>query len=55
MSRVRRIGAPVAAIWLLLQTATLVVVAAVFDARSSASPVERPCVHDGNHRDCPRF
>lgn len=51
MSRIRRIGAPVAAIWLLLQTATLVVVPAVFYASSSASPVECTCVHDGNHRD----
>jgi hypothetical protein len=53
MLRVRRIGGPVAAIWLLLQTATLVVVPAVFYASSSVSPLECTCVHDGNHRDCP--
>jgi hypothetical protein len=51
MSRVSRIGAPVAAIRLLLQTATLVVVPAVFYASSSASPFGCTCVPDGNRRD----
>lgn len=51
MSRVSRIGAPLAAIRFLLQTATLVVVPAVFYASSSGSPVECTGVHDGNHRD----
>jgi len=52
MARVRRIAGPVAAIWLLVQTAALVVMPAVFYAASTA-PLECTCVHDGNHRDCP--
>ena len=53
MSRIRRVAGPMAAIWLLVQTATLVVVPAVFYAESGAAPVECTCVHDGNHHDCP--
>jgi hypothetical protein len=52
MSRVRRVAAPVATLWLLVQTATFVVVPAVFYLASGA-PVECTCMHDGNHRDCP--
>ena len=53
MSRVRRIAGPLAAIWLLMQTATLLVVPAVFYAQSGTAPIECTCVHDGNHHDCP--
>jgi hypothetical protein len=51
MARVRRVAGPIAAIWLLVQTATLVLVPAAFYAGSD--PIECTCVHDGNHRDCP--
>jgi hypothetical protein len=53
MSCVRRIIGPVAAIWLLVQTATLVVMPVVFYAASATAPLECTCAHDGNHRDCP--
>ena len=53
MARIRRIAGPAAAIWLLVQTATLVLVPAFFIAGSQAAPLECTCMHDGNHRDCP--
>jgi hypothetical protein len=53
MARVRRIAGPAAAIWLVVQTATLVLVPAFFIAGSQAAPLECTCMHDGNHRDCP--
>ena len=53
MARIRRITWPAAAIWLVIQTATLVLVPAFFMAGSQAAPIECTCIHDGNHRDCP--
>lgn len=53
MKRLRRALGPVAASWLLIQAATLVVVPAVFHAGSTAAPIECTCVHDGNHSRCP--
>jgi len=53
MTRARRIAAPIAAIWLLVQTATLVTVPAFLIAGSQDSPAECTCLHDGNHRNCP--
>jgi len=53
MTRVRRVAAPIAAIWLLIHASTLVVLPAVFYASSRHAPIECTCVHDGNHRDCP--
>ena len=53
MARIRRIAGPAAAIWLVVQTATLVLVPAFFIAGSQAAPIVCTCMHDGNHRDCP--
>ena len=53
MARIRRIAGPAAAIWLVVQTATLVLVPAFFIAGSQAAPLECTCMHDGTHRDCP--
>ena len=53
MARVRDIAAPIAALWLIVQSATLVLVPAFLIAGSQASPIECTCLHDGNHQDCP--
>ena len=53
MTRVRRVAAPIAAIWLIIQTSTLVALPVVFYAGSRHAPIECTCAHDGNHRDCP--
>jgi hypothetical protein len=53
MARVRRITGLAAAVWLVVQTATLVLAPAFFVAGSQAAPLECTCVHDGNHHDCP--
>ena len=53
MARVRNIAAPVAALWLVVQSATLVLVPAFFIAGSQAAPIECTCLHGGNHQDCP--
>ena len=53
MARVRGIAAPVAALWLIVQSATLVLVPAFFVAGSQRAPIECTCLHDGNHHDCP--
>jgi len=53
MARIRRITGPAAAIWLAIQTATLVLVPAFFIAGSQAALIECTCIHDGNHHDCP--
>jgi hypothetical protein len=53
MTRVRRVAAPITAIWLLIQTSTLVAVPLAFYAGPQNAPIECTCAHDGNHRDCP--
>ena len=53
MTRVRRAAAPIAAIWLLIQTSALVVLPAAFYAASGHAPIECTCAHDGSHHDCP--
>jgi hypothetical protein len=53
MPCVRRVAAPIAAIWLLLQTTTLLAVPAVIWAASRTPPIECTCVHDGDHEHCP--
>lgn len=53
MARLRDIAAPIAALWLVVQSATLVVVPVFFIAGSQAAPFECTCLHDGNHHDCP--
>ena len=53
MTRVRRAAAPIAAIWLLIQTSPLVVLPAAFYAASGHAPIECTCAHDGSHHDCP--
>jgi len=53
MARIRRLTGPAAAIWLVIQTATLVMVPAFFIAGSQGALVECTCAHDGNHSNCP--
>jgi hypothetical protein len=53
MTRVRGIAAAVAALWLVVHSATLILVPAFFIAGAEAAPLECTCLHDGNHHDCP--
>jgi hypothetical protein len=53
MARVRHLAAPIAALWLVVQSATLALVPAFFIAGSQTAPLECTCLHDGNHQDCP--
>jgi hypothetical protein len=53
MALIRRLAVPIAALWFLVQAATLIAVPAYFVAGSGTAPIECTCVHDGNHRDCP--
>src|SRR4029453_15747164 len=53
MARVRNIAAPIAALWLVVQSATFVLVPGFFVAGSERAPLECTWLHDGNHHDCP--